>query len=200
MPDNVNTLAAKFQVSTDKIQEWMYQAKIADTEVETIGGSHAKLVKAMDKAQKGTEDQVKAFKALKVEYEDTNGKLRNIDDVFNDAIKSLGNMTDETQADIYANALFGRSFQDLNPLISYGADNLDNLNKKAQEMGLVLSPEKLNKLNKVQDMLDTLGSQFKLAAEPIVEALVPALTKLGDAISGKLADPKVKEALTKHRE
>lgn len=193
--DEVNTLSAKFKVSTDTIQTWMYQADIVDTEVETIGGSFGKLVRAMDQANKGAEKQAEAFEALGVSIrDDVTGKFRDTEDVFNEVITALGAVEDETQADIYANALFGRSFQDLNPLIAAGGEKLLELGNEAKKV--IISKDQLDSLNSFQDVLDKLTFQFKVAAAPLVEALVPALTAIGNTISQKLADPKVKQALT----
>ena len=110
--DDINTMAAQYRISTESLQRFAYAADIVDVSVETFGSSLGRLTKNIGNAQKGTKDQVDAFDALGVSIYDSNGKLRDSEDVFYDVIDALGKFEDETQADIYASRLFGRSFQD----------------------------------------------------------------------------------------
>jgi len=193
--DDVNTMAKQYKISTETLQKWSYASKIVDVDLETMGSSLGKLTRAMGNADKGTTDQVDAFKKLGVEYKKSNGTFRDSEDVFYDVIDALGNMQDETEADIIANALFGRSFQDLNPLIAVGSEELKNLGKKAEDLGLVLGQDKLDKLNAFQDSIDTLSSIAKVAAAPFVQGLIPAFKAVTETITNVLGRKDVKDAM-----
>lgn len=193
--DDINTMSAMYRVSTETLQEFAFASDVVDVSIETFGKSLGKLTKNIGNAQKGTKDQVEAFQALGVSYEDSAGKLRRSEDVFYDIIDALGTVEDETQADIYANALFGRSFQDLLPLVSAGTDTLRELGAEAHKMGAVLPQETLDRLNSFQDVLDKIKVQAKLAAVPFMEGLIPALNDTYTAIAEKLASPAVQSKL-----
>ena len=122
--------------------------------METLTGSMAKLTRNLGMAQKGTGDAYDAFNKLGVSVYDTNGELRNNEDVFNDTINALSKMENETQRDVYAMQLFGRSAMELNPLIKGGADVLKEMGDEAEAAGLILSDEMLGSLNDVQDAQD----------------------------------------------
>lgn len=49
--------------------------------------------------------------------------------------------------------IFGKSAQDLNPLIKGGAETLEELGQKAEEMGLILSQDALDGANALNDGL-----------------------------------------------
>ena len=113
----------------------------------------------METAKKGTGDVASAFKKLGVSITDNKGALRNNQDVFNDVIKALGKIENETQRDAYAMQIFGKSAQDLNPLILGGADALEELGKEAEDAGLILSQDTLDAANEFNDSIDKLKAK-----------------------------------------
>ena len=88
--DNVNTIAAQTGLSTAQIQQFQYQADMVDVSLETVTGSMAKLTRNMATAQGGSGAAAEAFAALGISITDSNGELRNNQDVFNEAIDALG--------------------------------------------------------------------------------------------------------------
>jgi hypothetical protein len=147
--------------------------------METLTGSLSKLTKNMQTAQSGTGAQADAFAALGVSINDTNGEMRSNQDVFSEAISALGKMENETQRDALAMQLFGKSAQDLNPLILGGADALKELGDEAEAAGLILSQDSLDSLNTLSDAMDTFkatmsgaGNLFATAfAEPMAAGM-----------------------------
>ncbi|MGN0134729.1 MAG: hypothetical protein ACI4AO_08375, partial [Anaerotignum sp.] len=125
--DSMITLATQTGISTDKLQEYQYMVELADVPLETITGSMSKLTKSMATASKGTGDAANAFKSLGVGILNADGSLRSNDDVFAEVIEKLGQMENETQRDAYAMQIFGKSAQDLNPLIALGAEGFADL-------------------------------------------------------------------------
>lgn len=182
--DEVNTLSAQTGISTEKLQEFKYMEDLIDVSTETMTGSMAKLIRNMANAQKGSGDASAAFEALGISVTDANGELRSNQDVFNEAIDALGRMENETQRDAYAMQIFGKSAQDLNPLIEAGGDKIAQLTQEAHEMGYVLGDETLNSLNETQDALDRFSKVAEGAKNGIVAAFGPTVTKIFGDLSG----------------
>lgn len=187
--DDINTLAKQTGLSTAEIQKYKYAADLIDVDFDTIAKSHAKLTKTMATAQKGTGDAAAAFKSLGVTITNTDGSLRNNKQVFNETIDALAKVDNETQRDAYAMTIFGKSAQDLNPLILGGSDALEKLGKEAEDAGLIMSQDTLDAANQFNDSIDTLkaktsGSFAKIGAElattltPILEKAVERLEKI----------------------
>jgi hypothetical protein len=189
--DNVNTIAAQTGLTTDEVQQLQYQADMVDVSLETVTGSMAKLTKNMGTAQGGTGDAADAFKALGIEITNADGSLRNNQDVFNEAIDALGKMENETQRDAYAMQIFGKSAQDLNPLILAGSDTLNQFAKDAKDSGYILSGEALTALNDYQDSLDKIAKQKDALSNAIGVAAAPAFKVFTDGADDAL------KALTK---
>lgn len=56
-----------------------------------------------------------------------------------EVIDALGEVSNETERDAIAMQLFGKSAQDLNPLIAQGSEGIAALTEEAKRMGAVLS-------------------------------------------------------------
>lgn len=190
--DEINTLAAKFGLTTDQIQEMQYAAEIIDVDLETMGMSMQKLTKNMDLARKGSKDQIDAFKALGVEYKNADGTLRNAKDVWYDTIDALGAMSNEADRDAYSMRLFGKSAVEINPLIKAGSKELNKLSAEAHNVGAVISGDTLGSLNELQDMLDKAKQILIAATAEIANAFSPALKALQPIIINKIV-PAIKK-------
>ena len=178
--DEINTAAKKYGMATDEIQKFAYSADIIDVEADTVYGAMSKMVKNMATAQKGTGDAANAFKALGVEIQ-SNGQLLNKMDVWGNTISALGKMENETQRDAYAMQIFGKSAMELNPLILGGADALKQLGDEAERNGLILSQEKLDKLNAYNDKIDTFKAKLQQTAMAAGSEAVDAFDELFDS-------------------
>lgn len=159
--DEINTLAKQTGLSTAEIQKFMYAAELIDVPLDTLTGSMAKLVKNMNTATKGTGDAYDAFLALGVSITDSTGTLRNNQEVFDECISALSKIEDETQRDAYAMSIFGKSAQDLNPLILGGTEQLKAFGDELEREGLILDQTHLDKLNEFNDKIDTFKAKFQ---------------------------------------
>lgn len=188
--DEINTNSAKYGISTDTYQKWKYASEIIDVSAETMGSALGKLSKQMGKSPE-------KFEQLGVSIYDASGKFRDSEDVFYDVIDALGQMDNETEQEIAANEIFGKSFQELEPLIGATSDTLKQLGDDAEARGVIMTPEELETMQKAKDALDGVRAQLATALAPVIEALSPYIEKIAQWIGEKLADPKVQELLEK---
>lgn len=177
--DEISTLAKTTGIGTDELQEYTYAAKLLDVELETITGALTKTKKSMASAKSGPGAAAEAFKTLGVAVTDENGELRDAETVFNEVIKSLKGVTNETERDALAMQILGKGAAELNPLIEADANELEALKEEAHRVGAVLDKETLKILTEVQDGFDRAGLTWdavkkKLGAK-IGAALLPDL-------------------------
>lgn len=195
--DEINTNALKYDISTDIYQQWKYAEEIVDVSAETMGASLGKLTRKIGQVQDGSAGATEAFDRLGVSVYDSNGNLRDSEDVFYDVIDALGKVDDETEANILANDVFGRSFQELNPLIDKGSDYLRKLGQEAEDRGVIMTPEELSTMQDAKDALDKVHRQLATALAPIIEKISPYIEDIANWIAQKLADPHTQEVLEK---
>jgi len=156
--DDINTISKQTGLSTEEIQKFQFASEQIDVPLETLTGSMAKLTRNMASATDPTKGTGEAFARLGVQVRDSNGELRDNEEVFNDAINALGQMSNETERDALAMELFGKSAQDLNPLILGGADALKKIGDEAEQAGLIMSQKALDDVNKFSDGIDQMQS------------------------------------------
>ena len=184
--DEVLTLSAKTNISTDALQGYMYAAELVDVSVETITKSMQRNIRSMGSAADGTAQYANAYKQLGVAVQDSNGELRDSQEVFWELIDALGQMTNETERDEIAMTLLGKSAQDLNPLIEAGADRMRELAAEADSVGYIMSGETLSALGSLDDQLQRLDGAATAAKNALGAALAPAFENLAEKATNAL--------------
>ena len=168
--DNIITLSMQTGQSTQQLQEFAYASELIDVSVDTLQGSLTKLTNNMQDTMNGTGNAKASFEALGVSVTNADGSMRSANDVFYETIDALGQVKNETERDAMSMDIFGRSAQDLNPLIIQGSKTLKAYADEAHNMGYVLDDEALSALGAVDDAYQRLqktqeGAKNQLAVE-----------------------------------
>lgn len=179
-------LSAKTGISVEQLQEMAYIGDQVGTSLDTITSAHAKLVRSMASGRDGTSAQADAFKALGVDIVDSSGNLRDTQAVFDDVIDKLGGIENPAERDALAMEIFGKSAQELNPLIAAGSDELARLADKAHEVGAVMSDENVAAFEAFDDTLASLQAGFKGTIGTLLAVFLPGFQSLFDQVGGYL--------------
>lgn len=178
--DEINTLSKQSGIATDTIQKMQFASEQIDVDMETA-------VKAVAKLKKGLDKNEDTLKSMGVEVKDQNGQYRDMEDIFMDTIEGLSKIENETERDKVAMDLFGKSADELAGYIDDGGKAFKELSQAAEEKGLIISQEDLDKANEFNDTLDelkaTVGMDLLKAGADIGTALLPVLQKVGDVLS-----------------
>lgn len=180
--DDMLTLSSQTGISTDTLQELKYAAEFVDVSLETMTSSMAKMVRSMSSAQNGSKEASEAFKKLHVSITN-NGKLKDSEQMFYEIIDALGKVKNETERDALAMQIFGKSAQDLNPLIEAGSDRLKELGEEAQKLGIIISADNLGQLGDLKDHMDKLNAQTSALKLNLGLALAPALIEIFEILN-----------------
>ena len=169
--DNIITLSMQTGQSTQQLQEFAYASELIDVSVDTLQGSLTKLTNNMQDTMNGTGNAKASFDKLGVSVINAvDGSMRSANDVFYETIDALGQVKNETERDAMSMDIFGRSAQDLNPLIIQGSKTLKAYADEAHNVGNVLDDEALSALGAVDDAYQRLqntqeGVKNQLSAE-----------------------------------
>ena len=197
--DDILTLSTQFGMSTDSLQEFQYMAGLTDTDLSTITGSMSKLTRSMGEMAKSGEAS-DAMKQLGVNLYDANGQLKAADEVFLEVIDRLGMMESGTQRDALAMEIFGKSAQELNPLIETGRAGIEAYAQEAHDMGAVLDQDALGSLGAMDDSFVRLEQAGIALKNTIGVMLAPAITAVTTAITNlsqwfQNLDPNVQQTI-----
>jgi phage-related protein len=178
--DDILTMSTVTGMSTDNLQAYKYAAELVDVSMETLTGSMSKQVKSMSDARDGSAEFADAYSKLGISVADSNGELRDSDTVYWETIDALGNVANETERDALAMQIFGKSAQELNPLIAQGSKGIAELTEEAKQMGAIMSGDSLKALGAFDDSVQRLKSGAGAAKNILGMVLLPQLQILAD--------------------
>lgn len=178
--DDILTLSAQTGIATDQLEGYKYAADLIDVSMETMTGSMARNIKQMNNAAAGSKTAVAAYDKLGVSVTDAEGNLRDSETVYWEVISALGEIDDETARDAAAMDIFGKSAQELNPLIQAGAEKVKELTEEARDMGAIMGGDALKQAGEFDDSIQRLKGTATGAKNALGMVLMPALKGLAD--------------------
>ena len=186
--DNIITLSMQTGQTTEQLQEFSYATELIDVSVDTLQGSLTKLTNNMQDTINGTGNAKASFEALGISVTDADWNMRSANDVFYETIDALGDVKNETERDAMAMDIFGRSAQDLNPLIIQGSETLKAYAQEAHNVGYVLDDEALSALGAVDDAYQRLQKSQEGAKNQLSAEFAPYLTEFYEKITKLIKD------------
>lgn len=186
--DDLATLSKRTGLSTDMLQKFSYASDMVDVSVEELAGAVSKMKKNMAEAPE-------KFEALGVAVTDAEGNFRPLEDVLFDSLDALSKIPGETERDVAAMDIFGKSADTLATIIDDGGTSLKDYGDKAEELGLILDEKTITKLTETGDAIDEVKARATATMAEVgatlIEKLAPSLEKIAGKIGdvlGKLAD------------
>ena len=182
--DALLTRSAQTGLSPELLQQLDYAQQFLD--FDGLDKSLQRLTQSMGNATNASTKQAEAFRTLGVSIYDENGNLRDNYDVFLDVIDALGNVESETQRDIIANQLFGKSYAELKPLIQAGSGALKEYTDRAQEMGYAIDKDVIERLGRLNDALDENKTAVDTAKTEVAGFFAPLFQSIIDGGTGAI--------------
>lgn len=182
--DDLNTLSKQTGISTSELQKFKYASALIDVSTETFTDSLTKLTRNMNSAKEGTGSAADAFELLGIAITNEDGSLRSNQDVFYEVIDALAGVENYTERDAIAMDIFGRSAQELNPLILGGSESLKQLGQQAEDAGLILSQDALDGLNELSDAMDTAKATATAFTSVLGTAFAPSIASALTSVNG----------------
>jgi hypothetical protein len=178
-------------LSTDTLQEFKNVAVVAGVDFEGLVGTLTRFQGRLQSIDQEGSESAEAVARLGVSVRDTNGNIRAADDLFPEFLGALNQIENITERNSLAQKIFGRSLQDLGPVLSLTADQIKNAREEASKLGLVQSKDALIAANNFRIQVDQLkasiqGQALALGTDliPLVEKLVPVVKQAADAVIG----------------
>ena len=181
--DNLLTLSAQTDVSADTLQRWDYAARFIDTDTETMAKALAKVVAQQGSAIKSGEDYITTLDGQQIALKNANGEYKTSEQLFYEMIDALGQIQDPTLQDAAAQDLFGKSFQDLKPLINAGSEGLKAYGDEAERLGLIMSDEAVGALGAFDDQMQKLKATTEVAGRELAVSFLPATQKVAESLT-----------------
>jgi len=175
--DDLSTRATYYGVSEERLQRMTNTAALIDTSVESIMGAQKKLRTGL-----GKQDKEVMGGLLELLGKGYDPKGKDWETVFWDAGEALMRYTDAEKQEVYAQKLFGKSWNELIPLFETGRKEYEELNKSWN----VVPQEQLDALKALDDQYATLEIEFQTLKNTFLGELAPAMTSVMGTLTGLL--------------
>lgn len=179
----IQDVAMQTGLSTEAVQRYQYACDIIGVSFDTVASSQAKMIQSMADVQSGSETAVATWNQLGIEVMNADGSLRDAQEVFLEVIDVLGQIENVTQRDAVSMEIFGRSAQDLNPLIVQGTDAFQALCDEASKVGAVLTDVQLEALAGLDDEMLRVEERLDAGANAMALKFTPALQEFYEKTS-----------------
>ena len=181
--DEITKLSAATGISTEKLSGLGFAAERSGVSVDSLDKAVGRFARNISDANNGLSTAVRAFENLDVTVTDSDGALRNIDDVLLDVADAFVELEDDTQKAAIAQELFGRSGLQLVPLLEEGRQGIEDLRKEAERLGITFDQEAGEAAEAYQDAILDLQTSVKGLQATLAEDLIPAITGVIQALT-----------------
>jgi trimeric autotransporter adhesin len=145
---------------------------------ELGGVGSDKMEASMARLSKGIVEGNKTLDVLRIKTTNADGSFRNTRDVLYAVADRFAGMTNVTHKAALAIELFGKSGQDLIPMLNGGSEAMREMDAMAIKLGMSISEETAKKAEEFNDTLDLLGMGSQGVARGLSAELLPTLSSL----------------------
>jgi len=192
--DAIGKVANKTGFSITALQELRFVADQAGIASGTLDTSLQRFSRRVGEAAQGTGVLSKDLTKMGIAIKNSDGSMRNINDVFTDYMNGIRNATSEQEKLRLAIAAFDTEGGNMVNMLGETAGAFADMRQEAQRLGVVISQDTVKKAVDANDAWAKVKMQFQAIAMTVAGELGPALTQLGNQLSGLLSDP---EAINK---
>lgn len=176
-----------YNEAVQKHGEGSTEAAKASLNLETAVNNAEVALSKVNAAAEGTKpkmsDAAAALLELGVAATDSNGNLRDEEDVFADVVTALQGMENETDRTRIASLLLGRSGTELGALLNTTAEETQAMKDRVHELGGVLSDDAVKAAAAYQDSLQDMTTAFDGLQRGMVAEFLPSVTTVMDGLT-----------------
>lgn len=180
--DAVQKGAQKLEMSYEEYQKLSYACDRSGMSIESFKKGMININNDLADFANGSEKASESYDKLGVSLANADGSMKSSEDVLNETLYALADMEDQTQRNVIAQEIFGKSYTEMIPLLNQGSEGIQQLMQNAEDLGLVMSDDAVEAGAKFKDQLNDLKASFSQVGVSIGAELMPFISGLMDLI------------------
>jgi hypothetical protein len=184
---NMAEMAERTGINAEELQALAFAAQQSGVSTDTFERGVRKLQATLTQAAEGNAKAAAALAAVGVSARNSSGGLTTAGQALDKIAQKFKSTADGTAKAGLAIQIFGRSGTSMIPMLNQGSDGLEALEKRAKDLGLVLSGEDLEALKDVSHAFAETKATSVALMEHLVAGLAPALESTANALSEQFA-------------
>lgn len=185
--DEIDKQSQKLSISAEMYQKLSYACDLSGASIENLKRGIVNITDDLAAVAAGGEEAETKFAALGVSAYDLEGNLKSSEAVMYESLLALADMSDETERNAAANEIFGKSYQELLPLLNSGSEGIAAMMTEAEQFGMVMSDETVKAAANFNDALTQLQGTFQGVKNDLLANFLPSITTVMDGFSDLLA-------------
>lgn len=180
--DEIGKESQKLNMSTDAYQKWALAMKMSGTDISVLTMGMKTFTSVLDGAATGQAEQILLMNRLGMSYSDFEGL--SVEETFKKVIEALQGMEEGAEKTQLAVDLFGRSGQELLPLLNDEVGSIDELFQQFEDLGLIIDNETVKAGETLDDQIMLLTEKVKMLGTSIGVELMPWVGRLVEGFMG----------------
>ena len=180
--DEFSKLSQKIGISVQSLSAFKLAAELAGTNFETLTKSIGRFARNISDASNALSTPLRAFEALDIAFENSDGSLRKVEDTLLDVADKFSMMEDGTKKAALAAELFGRGGFELIPFLNQGRDGIAAVTAEAEKLGIVFNTKTARAAEEFNDNLTRMKAAAQGIFISISNDLLPTMVDLSDEI------------------
>lgn len=166
-------------MSTTQYQQWIYTAQMSEVSTETLDRGMKFLSRTIGEAQVGTGKGADAFKMMGLSAKDTSGNVKPLDTMMGEVAEKFASWQDGPNKVALALSVFGRSGQELLPILDLGRRGIEELKGEALRLNAVLGKDTVKTLADSEESFKRWSMVWKASK---AETFAPLVDILGNVL------------------
>lgn len=202
--DEIDKQSQKLNMSSAGYQKWATMLEMGGTSIDSMSMGMKTFTGILDEASNGNATALLTLQKLGLGYEDFAGL--SVEDSLKKVVEQFQSMEQGAEKTQLAVDLFGRSGQELLPILNQEKGSIDKLFQSYEDLGLIKSEEMVKASAELSDMITLLQKKFTALKDnlgflfyPMLKKIIAGMTELANgSFSGmNLISEGVKDMITK---
>ena len=173
--DTFDKASLRTGLEVEELQRLNYAAGQSGVGLETVEKSAKKMNDRLAEVSEGNSKSAAMFESLGISIKNADGTMRDSTSIYNDTLEKLAEMGDTAEATAIGTDLFGKSFTDLKPLLASGSQGINDLKKRADELGVVMSKDAVSAGVTFGDTMADIKASLGGAFNQLLTSIIPVL-------------------------
>lgn len=156
------------------------EASVLNSALNDIGSDSDTYVDTFSKFARQLKSNEAGLKALGLQTRDSNGDLRDANELFTEALQSVGQYKAGLDQNTYAQTVFGKSIDDVMKLQKLNTGVLEEARRKNEELGLTITQDNVVASKAYRMAMNDVGDVLTAVKKVIGDAVMPVFTELGE--------------------
>lgn len=162
-------------LSTDSLQELEHVARVAGVDFNGLTNAITPFTRKLPQIVKESGAAYESIKKLGINIYDTDGHIRDMNQLFPEMLKKLMSVENITERNAMATIIFGRSLNDLAPVLGLTAEGFDAAVKEAHDLNLIIGEDGLQTVNDYRIEMEKLKAEFTKFTQRLSIDFIPVL-------------------------